>query len=133
MRRDLLVFIALAVAVALPPLGLPQSSTSSLMSKSPRLDLKALTNKAHEGNPEAQYELGVVYQGGVGVEKSQFEAMRWYRLAANSGNTNAQNDLAYLYETGPYGLKDTAEAVKWYKRAAVYGNALAQYNLGRLR
>jgi TPR repeat protein len=66
------------------------------------------------------------------VDKSEYEAMRWYGLAANSGHTEAQNNLAYLYETGPDGLKDIAEAVKWYRRGVIYGNAMAQYNLGRL-
>jgi uncharacterized protein len=132
MRRDLLVFIALAFALALPKSVLPQSLTRSLKSNSPRVDLKALMNKAHSGNPEAQFQLGVVYQSGIGVEKSEFEAMRWYSLAANNGHTEAQNNLAYLYEAGPDGLKDMAEAVKWYKRGAVYGSAMAQYNMGRL-
>ncbi len=132
MRRDLVVLIALAFALAFPSSGLPQSATSALVSKSPRVDLKALMAKANSGNPKAQFELGVAYVRGFGVDKSEYEAMRWYRLAANSGHTEAQNSLAYLYETGPDGLKDLGEAVKWYRRGAIYGNAMAQFNLGRL-
>lgn len=132
MRRDLLAFFALAVSLIFPASGLAQSSASSLVSNSSRVDLESLTDKASSGNPEAQYELGLMYDSGRGVEKSEYEAMHWYRLAANSGNTNAQNNLAYLYETGPVGLKDMNEAVKWYMRAAVYGCAMAQFNMGRL-
>lgn len=132
MRRDLVVFIALAFSLVFPSRGLPQSATSALISKSPRIDLKALMTKANSGNPEAQYQLGIAYGHGLGVDKSEYEAMRWYRLAANSGYTDAQNDLAYLYETGPDGLKDMAEAVKWYMRSAIYGNGMAQFNIGRL-
>ena len=66
--------------------------------------MKALMNKANSGDPEAQFGLGVVYQQGLGVDKSEYEAMRWYRFAANSGHTEAQNNLAYLFETGPNGL-----------------------------
>lgn len=79
-------------------------------------------SKANSGNPEAQFELGIAYDRGLGVDKSESEAMRWYRSAANSGHTEAQNNLAYLYETGPDGLKDMAEAAKWYKRSAIYGS-----------
>jgi TPR repeat protein len=75
--------------------------------------------------------MGIAYDRGLGVDKSEYEAMRWYRLAANSGHTEAQNNLAYLYETGPDALRDLTEAIKWYSRAAVYGSTMAQFNLGR--
>jgi uncharacterized protein len=132
MRRNLVVFMALALPLVFSSPGLPQSSTPALISKSSRVDLKLLTEKANSGNPEAQYKLGVVYQRGLGVDKSEFEAIRWYRMAANSGLTDAQNNLAYLYETGPDGLRDMAEALNWYRRVATYGSAIAQFNLGRL-
>src|SRR5260370_39980494 len=132
MRRDFFVLIPWALALVFRSTGLPQSAMPALKSKSPRVDIKALMNKANSGDPEAQFGLGTVYQQGLGVDKSEYEAMRWYRLAANSGHTEAQNSLAYLYETGPDGLKDFTEAVKWYRRGAIYGNAMAQYNLGRL-
>src|SRR5215472_3357192 len=132
MRRDLIVFSALALVPFFPLCGLPQSATPALLSKSSRVDLKTLAKKANAGDPESQYELGLDYDRGVGVEKNEYEAMRWYGMAANSGHVNAQNNLGYLYETGPKALKDMAEAVKWYQRAAAYGNAWAQFNLGRL-
>jgi len=116
-RRDLLLFIALAIALFFPLPGLAQSTTSALIAKLPHIDIKTLTHKANSGNPEAQFELGLAYEKGLGVDKSQSEAMRWYRSAAKSGDTRAQYKLAYLYETGPDGIKDIGEAVKWYKRA----------------
>src|SRR6516164_5800894 len=132
MRRHLVASIALAFVLVFPSPGFAQSTTSALISKSSRIDVKALLDKANSGNPEAQYQLGFAYDRGLGVDRSEYEAMRWYRFAANSGHTEAQNNLAYLYETGPDGLKDIAEAVKWYRRGAVYGSCMAQFNLGRL-
>src|SRR5215475_9753377 len=131
MRKDLVAFIALGFSLAFASTGLPQSATSALIAKSPRIDLKALLAKASSGDPEAQFQLGLAYDHGLGLDKSAYEAMRWYRLAANSGHTEAQNNLAYLYETGPDALRDLNEAIKWYSRAAVYGSATAQFNLGR--
>ena len=87
MRRDLLGFVALALVLSFPSAGLPQSTTPGSTTKSPRIDVKALTEKANSGNPEAQYKLGLAYEQGVGVEKSDYEAMRWYRMAANNGDT----------------------------------------------
>src|SRR6516165_3073337 len=129
MRRNLLVFIALTFGLIFPSAAWPQSATSALISKSPRVDVKALMNKANSGNPEAQFELGVAYEHGLGADKSEYDAMRWYRMAANSGHTEAQNSLAYLYEIGSESLRDIAEAVKWYRRGAIYGNSMSQYNL----
>src|SRR5262249_43102084 len=121
MRKDLVAFIALGFSLVFASAGSPQSPTSALVSKTPRIDVKALLAKANAGNPEAEFTLGIAYDHGLGVDKSAYEAMRWYRMAANSGLTEAQNNLAYLYETGPDGLKDVSEAIKWYKRASVYG------------
>lgn len=67
-------------------------------------------SKVNSGNPQAQFKLGVAYDRGVGVDRSEYEAMWRYRMAANSGHTEAQNNLAYLYETAL--VKDMAEAVK---------------------
>src|SRR5712691_6545710 len=113
MRKDLFVFIALLIALIIPPSGWPQSSTSALMSTPSGGDFKALLTRANSGNPGAQFALGLVYEQGNGVNRSEDEAMRWYRLAAGSGHTGAQNNLAYLYETGSDGLRSMAEAVKW--------------------
>src|SRR4030095_10698258 len=104
MRKDLVAFIALGFSLAFVPAGLPQSATSALIAKSSRIDVKALLARARFGNPEAQFQLGLAYDHGLGVDKSEYEAMRWYRLAANSGHTEAQNNLAYLHETGPDAL-----------------------------
>ena len=45
-------------------------------------DLIAL---AEAGDPDAQYNLGVMYANGRGVTQDDTEAVRWYRLAADPG------------------------------------------------
>ncbi|MEA1916607.1 MAG: hypothetical protein U9N42_03645 [Campylobacterota bacterium] len=42
---------------------------------------------------EAQYYLGLMYHDGDGVEKSQQEAMKWWKMARREGN----QDAAYMY------------------------------------
>ena len=69
MWRKLALFIGLAFSIAFPPPIFPQSA-SALMSKPPRIDPKALMTKANSGNPQAQFELGVAYEYGLGVDKS---------------------------------------------------------------
>jgi TPR repeat protein len=42
----------------------------------------------------AQYNLGVMYAEGRGVEKNEHEAVEWFRKAAEQGGPAAQNKLA---------------------------------------
>lgn len=85
---------------------------------------------AEEGDMDAQYELGVRYIEGDGVEQSAEKAVEWFRKSAGQGYAAAQNHLGVCYENGD-GVEQSAEkAVMWYRKAAEQGYALAQNNLG---
>ena len=85
---------------------------------------------AEQGNAKAQYNLGVMYRNGHGVDKDYAEAMGWWRKAAEQGNAGAQNNLGVMYRNGLGVPQDYAEAVGWWRKAAEQGDANAQYNLG---
>lgn len=51
---------------------------------------------ANQGFPDAQYNLGVLYESGAGVEKDQALARSWYLKAAEQGDTGARKALADL-------------------------------------
>jgi hypothetical protein len=85
---------------------------------------------AEKGDPSAQYNLGVMYHNGRGVEKDEVEAFKWYQKAAEQGDADAQNNLGVMYANGRGVEKDEVEAVKWYQKAAEQGDAAAQTNLG---
>ena len=87
---------------------------------------------AEEGDVEAQFNLGKIYLYGDGVPRSDAEAARWLRLAADQGHAKAQNMLGILYQEGEGLPQDYAEAAKWYSLAAEHGNAYAQFNLGQM-
>jgi len=44
---------------------------------------------AKEGNAEAQYHLGYMFQTGTGVKKDNKKALYWYNLAAKHGHGKA--------------------------------------------
>ncbi len=46
--------------------------------------LEELLSLAEQGNPTAQYRLGVMYDSGYGVAQDYAEAMKWYRRAVYS-------------------------------------------------
>ena len=51
---------------------------------------------ARIGEAWAQNNLGVMFESGRGVAKSDAEAVRWYRLAAAQGNELAMDNLAKI-------------------------------------
>jgi S1-C subfamily serine protease len=85
---------------------------------------------AEQGEALAQYNLGVLYANGIGVQKDAAEAVRWYRRAAEQGDAIAQFNLGTMYRKGEGIAKDPEEAAHWYRKAAEQGLASAQYNLG---
>jgi len=85
---------------------------------------------AEQGNPDAQYNLGVAYAYGHGVTRDHAAAASWFRKAANQGLAAAQLSLGVFYENGVGVPQDFASAVSWYQKAAEQGNPAAQLNLG---
>ena len=67
---------------------------------------------AQAGDDEAQFYLGSLYSAGVGVPRSDQEAVRWFGRAANQGHSHAMLILAGLYATGRGVAKNNAEAYK---------------------
>ena len=94
----------------------------------------ALIEKAEKGDVESQFQLGVKYQNGDGVNKDYQKSIRWYRLASKNGNVHAQYKLAMLLEEGEGEASegDLSEAKKWYTMAAGQGHTKAQYRLGEM-
>src|SRR5512141_173300 len=85
---------------------------------------------AEQGNADAQYNLGIMYDHGQGVPQAYTKAVRWYRKAAEKGLAQAQFNLGWAYGKGQGIAQDYAEAVRWYRKAAEKGLAQAQFNLG---
>jgi len=92
--------------------------------------LRLWRSLADEGDADAQYNLGVMYNNGDGVSQDYAEAMKWHRKAADQGNGNAQFNLGFMLNQGRGMPQNYAEAAKWYRLAADQGVAVAQFKLG---
>ena len=55
---------------------------------------------AEQGNAAAQFNLGVMYDKGIGVPQNHKTAVKWYTLAAKQGNAHAQTNLGLMYDEG---------------------------------
>ncbi len=78
---------------------------------------------AKQGNAVAQYNLGVMYEAGLGVPQDYAEAVKWYRKAGEQGVVKAQYNLGEMYSKGLGVPQDYAWTVKWYREPAETGDA----------
>jgi hypothetical protein len=85
---------------------------------------------AEQGDADAQFRLGVMYESGQGVLRNEAEAINWYRKAAEQDDAVAQFNLGVMYAKGV--SPNHAEAALWYRCAADHGLAGAQFNLGMM-
>jgi len=85
---------------------------------------------AEQGDPKAQFNLGLMYQEGQGTPRNYAQAAKWYRKAAHQGIASAQNNLGLLYHDGHGVPQDYVQAATWFRRAADQGDPEAQNNLG---
>ena len=88
---------------------------------------------AGQGDAEAQFKLGRMYQNGQGVTENHAEAVKWYRLAAEAGQPFAQNNLGVMYKNGWGVQQDYVQAYFWFSLAASYYFDFEEMNLERAR
>ena len=55
---------------------------------------------AEQGDAQAQYNLGMMYESGKGVPGDSAEAVKWYRRSAERGYLEAQLRLGAMYDNG---------------------------------
>ncbi|CAG0124864.1 Secretory immunoglobulin A-binding protein EsiB [Rhodocyclaceae bacterium] len=87
---------------------------------------------ANEGNAEAQYNLGRMYDFGYGVPQDYKVAADWYQKAAKQGYAKAHFNLGVMNDLGRGMNKDEEKAASHYREAAELGDAKAQYILGMM-
>ena len=76
---------------------------------------------AEQGNAEAQFNVGLMYYEGDGVEQDYAEAAKWFSKASEKGHPVAQFSLGVLYIEGHEGWEDYVQALMWFMLAARRG------------
>ena len=77
-----------------------------------------------------QSELGNICQKGIGVEKDEAKAVKWYTLAAEQGHGISLYKLGECYEEGIGVEKDISTAMNYYEMSAKRDVRAAKIKLG---
>ena len=94
--------------------------------------LQLLRPLAESGNVRAQFFLGFMYEGGMGVSRDNIEAAKWYRRAADTGDGIAQYHIGTMHLDGRVLPRDPVRGYMWLDLAATRGNRDAAMDRDKL-
>jgi len=82
---------------------------------------------AYCNDESGEYNLGSCYKYGLGTDKDEKAAIRWWTLCASRGHADSQYELGLMFEKS-----NLEQAITWYKMAAAQGQIDARRALFRL-
>ncbi len=88
---------------------------------------------ASAGDPRSMFDIGSMYEFGLGVTSDLKQAAGWYGHSADYGFAEGQYNLATMLESGEAGRRDEVDAYKYYLLAAAGGFTGVPYDNQRLR
>ncbi|KAF9403565.1 hypothetical protein BGZ76_007224, partial [Entomortierella beljakovae] len=74
--------------------------------------LRIALKTANQGQANAQFNVGLMYDNGKGVKRDNLEAMEWYLKAAEQGHANAQFNVGKMYRNGDGVPQDYSKATE---------------------
>lgn len=81
---------------------------------------------ALRGNKEAQFQVGVIFERGIGTESNQTLAAQWFEKSAVQGYVDAQYNIAIMYASGRGVATDEGVAMMWLAKASKQGDKEAR-------
>lgn len=94
--------------------------------------LKCLGRAAHNGNTDAQYQIGIMYLEGEGMQASPEDAAYWFRKAAQNGHAPSQFEIGNCFLQGIGVQPDERMAAEWFWRGAEGGDPDAALYVARM-
>jgi TPR repeat protein len=119
-------------------MGLAVYTVTTYLSFDDRIASYAVSNEkdfrtsAEQGDAEAQYHLALMYDRGIGVERDDGEALKWYRQAAEQGYARALYNLGMMYYFGKGVPQDMVTGYQWIILAADRGEETARDAMAEL-
>ena len=127
----LLIF---CMALAWPHIGIADTREDQLRAGLAAMDrqhyataMRAWYDLAAAGDPQAQHNIGYLYEEGLGVTQQYDVAMDWYRRAADGGLAEAEHNLGMMYVEGRGAAKSWAQGLIYFRKAAENGLIESRY------
>jgi TPR repeat protein len=114
----------------LPPAGTFEDAVDAPARGDYAKALRLIRPLAHDGDASAQFNLGLTYTTGQGVQQDSAAAALWFRKAADQGDAVAEFLLGNQYANGKSIPLDYSETMIWFQRAAEQGHHVAKLYLG---
>lgn len=90
--------------------GIPNSAVTASPERARRMFAHAAS---YFGDPEAQYQLAMLYVEGHGVGRDAKRAVPWLVLASNKGHYKSQAVLGRILFQGEHGARQRASGLMW--------------------
>jgi hypothetical protein len=81
---------------------------------------------ANQGDLDSQYNLGVLYEKGIGTDKDLNKALFWFIKSAENNYSLSQYSLGVLYFSNEGVTKDNAKSAYWIRKAYDSGDERAE-------
>ncbi|KAG9068851.1 hypothetical protein KI688_011138 [Linnemannia hyalina] len=102
------------------------SAVGLSVSRSYSAVLEWFIKAADQGDPDAQYSVGAMYNVGKSDPQNFAKAMEWYRMAADKEDAGAQCKIGIMDIKGQGVTKSYSEARKYFQKATDQGHPDAQ-------
>ena len=76
------------------------NTTPGVRSNAAAPEISSVSQRAEQGDAQAEYQLGSFYRTGTNVRLDYQQALKWYRRAAERNYPDAEFALGFMYEQG---------------------------------
>ena len=122
MLRAILLTVALSLSAVPVAADTWDDAVAAYGSRDYETAMRLFRPFAEQGNADAQYNLGAMYDQGWGVPQDYAEAVKWYRMGAEQGDVWTQVALGVKYANGHGVPQDYVLAHMWLNLAVAQGS-----------
>ncbi|MFX6694510.1 tetratricopeptide repeat protein, partial [Acinetobacter baumannii] len=124
------IFLSIFIFSTLTLVG---CDSSNIKVKSSNSELSKYEKDAENGDPVAQYNIGVIYQQGLNGNKVNLDkAVYWFEKAAEQGEEEAKANLGIIYYTEGTKYTNIPKALDTFSELSKKDNRVAINFLGRM-
>ncbi|PYX27113.1 MAG: hypothetical protein DMG80_19690 [Acidobacteria bacterium] len=107
-------------------------ATEATIAELSQHEVRNLPRAANYGDDEAAFQMGMLYEVGLGVTQNCTKAAEWVAKAAQTGNAAAEYNLALRYRDGDGVAANADEAERWFRKAGLHKTPSADHVLAAL-